>query len=115
MEYAKISQENSIDRKEKDQSVKYKEKEIKGLGKAFAELSADQESKSAELSAVNEYFDRLKRRCIAKPETYEERKKRRSAELQGLKEALSILEGEAALVQRRKGGRHHIRGAGRNM
>lgn len=53
----------------------------------------------AELDAVMEYFARIKDRCVAKPETYEDIKKRREAEIAGCKEALSILEGEAVLLQ----------------
>merc|ERR1712217_196952 len=51
-----------------------------------------------------------KDRCIAKPETYEQRKARREAEINGLKQALSILDDETAFVQRGKkahGGAHY--------
>ena len=72
-------------------------------------MSADKETLSTELAAVNEYYAKLKDRCIAKPETYEERKARREAEINGLKEALRVLESETAFVQRSK--RTHMRGA----
>merc|ERR1711920_73298 len=88
----------------KDQDVKYKTLEFTGLDKQIAELSADRESTDAELSAVNDYYSKIKDRCIAKPETYEERQRRRSAEIAGLKEALAILNDETAFVQRRKRG-----------
>ena len=42
-----------------------------------------------------EYWEQLQPMCIAKPEPYAERKKRREAEIAGLKEALTILEEEA--------------------
>lgn len=45
-----------------------------------------------------------KERCIAKPETYAQRAERRTAEISGLKQALSVLEDETALVQKRKKG-----------
>jgi len=53
-----------------------------------------------------EYYGQIKERCIAKPETYEDRKGRREAEIKGLKDALSILENEAAFLQRKR----HMRG-----
>jgi len=108
-EYDKTTQENKVMKTLKNQDVKYKTQEIKALGKALSELSADRESAQTEHAAVMEYFGKIKERCIAKPETYEERKKRREAEIAGLKEALSILENETAFMQRKSS--RHMRGA----
>jgi len=80
------------------------------LDKEVDELSADRESTQSELDAVNEYYAKVKDRCIAKPESYEERKARREAEIVGLKEALQILSEETApamLLQARH--RHSLR------
>merc|ERR1719171_408842 len=99
-EYDKMTQTNKITKATKDQDVKYKSGEAAGLDKAVAELSSDRDTSNTELSAVAEYLAKLNDRCIAKPETYEARKARREAEIAGLKTALSILKGEAALVQR---------------
>merc|ERR1712156_741148 len=107
-EYDKTTQENKVMKALKDQDVKYKTQEIKALGKALTELSADKESADTEHAAVMEYYGKIKERCIAKPETNEERKKRREAEIAGLKEALSILENETAFMQRRS--HRHMRG-----
>merc|ERR1719497_227127 len=107
--YDEITQENKVTKTMKDQDVKYKTAEVKSLAKATAELSSDKETLNTELAAVNEYYAKLKDRCIAKPETYEERKARREAEINGLKEALRVLESETAFVQRSK--RTHMRGA----
>jgi len=107
-EYDKTTQENKVMKTLKDQDVKYKTQEIKALGKALTELSADRDSAQTEHAAVMDYYAKIKDRCIAKPETYEERKKRREAEIAGLKEALSILENETAFMQRKS--RRHMRG-----
>merc|ERR1740138_441071 len=107
--YEAMTQENKLTKAAKDQDVKYKTQEYTSLDKTVAELSSDLETANTELSAVLEYDAKLKERCIAKPETYEARKERRSAEIAGLKEALTILEGEAAFVQRHRG-RKHMRG-----
>merc|ERR1719232_1667041 len=102
--YQKRTQENKVTKTTKEQDVKYSTQEFKTLDKDLAELSADLETTSSELSAVLEYYSKIKDRCIAKPETYESRKARREAEIKGLKEALSTLESETALVQRKRRG-----------
>merc|ERR1719261_1918853 len=107
-EYDKLTQENKVTKTTKEQDVKYKTKEFQSLDKEIAELTSDREGKNTELDAVLEYYEKIKEECIAKPEPYEERKKRREAEIAGLKEALSILEG-AAFVQERS----HLRGVRR--
>merc|ERR1719207_226229 len=84
-EYEKLTQDNKIATTEKSTAVKYKTKD----------------KKEKEYAAVMEYWEELQGMCIAKPEPYEERKRRREAEIAGLKEALTILEEEAgsALLQ----------------
>merc|ERR550525_580975 len=108
-EYDKTTQENKVAKTLKEQDVKFKTQEIKALGKGLTELSADKESAESEHAAVMEYYEKVKERCIAKPETYEERKRRREEEIKGLQQALSILESETAFVQRNS--RHRMRGA----
>merc|ERR1719401_2182809 len=98
--YDKKTQENKVTKTTKDQDVKYSTQEFQTLDKEITELSADRETTSSELSAVLEYYAKIKDRCIAKPETYESRKARREAEIQGLKEALSTLQDETAFMQR---------------
>merc|ERR1719236_291226 len=110
-EYEKTTQENKITKSTKEQDVKYKTAEAVALDKNISELSSDRDTTNTELTAVLEYYGKIKERCIAKPETYEERKARREAEIAGLKDALNILESEAAFTQRsRKAhkGRHFM-------
>merc|ERR1719343_404688 len=103
-EYEKTTQENKVTKSLKTKDVQYKTEEFKSQDKTIAELSADRVTENTELDAVLAYYAKLKERCIAKPETYEERKRRRDAEIQGLKEALSVLEDETAFVQRKRRG-----------
>jgi len=91
-EYDKTTQENKISKMTKEQDVKYKTQEFKSLDKEITELSSDKGTAGTELGAVMEYYGKIKDRCIAKPETYEERTARRTAEINGLKKALQILE-----------------------
>merc|ERR1719473_35057 len=100
--YEEQTHENEIERTTKEQDVKYKTKEAADLDKAVSELKGDLQAVQTELDAVLEYLEKLKDMCIAKPETYEERKRRREAEIAGLKEALKILEGETAFLQAKR-------------
>jgi septal ring factor EnvC (AmiA/AmiB activator) len=97
--YEKQTQDNKLETTEKQQSVKYKVQEFKALDKALADMASEKETLDTQLKAVNDYYDKIKDRCIAKPESYEERKRRREAEIAGLKEALSILENDTAFVE----------------
>merc|ERR1712153_50434 len=98
-EYEKETKENELEKTTKSQDVKYKAKESKELDKYAAELKSDRSGVQDELDAVLEYLAKIKKRCIAVAETYEDRAARREAEIAGLKQALDILESETALVQ----------------
>merc|ERR1719453_1293234 len=100
--YDKQTQENKIQKTMKEQDVKYKTQEFKGLDTEITELSSDKGTASKELAAVMEYYAKIKDRCIAKPETYEERTARRKAEIDGLKQAQQILDEQTAFAQTRK-------------
>jgi len=104
--YEKVTQDNKMANTMKSQDAKYKTKEFKGLDKSISDLSADRDNENTELSAVLDYYAKIKERCVAKPESYAERKARREAEVNGLKEALQILESETAFMQRGKHGRN---------
>jgi len=99
-EYDKESRENEISKTTKEQSVKYKTKEFKGLDSSVAEAKSDRSTTQEELDSINQYLGKLDDICIAKAEPFSERKRRREEEIAGLKEALSILNGEAVLLQR---------------
>merc|ERR1719152_306401 len=107
-DHESYSKQDEIDRTAKGQDVKYKTKEAAGLDKAVSDLSSDLSTVSDELTAVVSALDKLKEMCVAKAEPYAERKARRESEIAGLKEALQILESEAALVQ--VSAKHALRG-----
>jgi peptidoglycan hydrolase CwlO-like protein len=111
--HEKMLQENKITKATKKQDIKYKTAESASLDKENAELASDHETTGTEHAAVLEYLEKLNGRCVAKPETYETRKQRREAEIDGLKEALSVLEEETAFVQKagRQQRNHRMRGS----
>jgi chromosome segregation ATPase len=97
--YDQETKDNEIETTTKTQDVKYKNKESADLDAAVAEANNDRSSVQEELDAVNGYLKKLHDKCDEKVESYAERKRRREAEIAGLKEALTILEDETALLQ----------------
>merc|ERR1719238_727746 len=110
-EYDQQTKENAILKQTKEQDVKYKTKESVSLEKSAVEMKSDRSGVEDEMSAVLEYLKKLEDRCIAKPESYEETKARREAEIAGLKEALEILNGQAVLMQTHRS----LRGVSRHV
>merc|ERR1719265_1077018 len=99
-DHAKISHSNAVTKTSKEQDLKYKTSEANALDRSVAELSADTRSTQAELDAVLEYKKGIDVACVVKPETYEGRRARREAEIAGLKQALMILDEQAAMLQK---------------
>merc|ERR1719199_1038190 len=59
-EYEKTTQENKITKATKDQDAKYKTQEATALDKEITELSGDRDTSNNELSAVLEYYGKIK-------------------------------------------------------
>eukprot|EP00930_Biecheleria_cincta_P000404 TRINITY_DN10085_c0_g1_i1.p1 TRINITY_DN10085_c0_g1~~TRINITY_DN10085_c0_g1_i1.p1 ORF type:complete len:863 (-),score=236.74 TRINITY_DN10085_c0_g1_i1:153-2741(-) len=78
-----------------------KSKRAKDLDLEVRKLNADLESAKEELTPLIQYHQQMKEKC-SKRETREDRILRRNQELEGLKEAMSVLEGEVSLVQQMK-------------
>lgn len=98
--YERLSMENRVEKATKESDVKYKTKAAAALDKKVTEVSSDRDSAATELDAVLSYTKNLRGMCELKPESYSDRKGRREAEIDGLREALKILEGEAVFLQR---------------
>jgi hypothetical protein len=106
--YESETKDNEVEKTTKEQDVKYKTKEFTALDKTIGDVTKDRDGVQDELDAVNNALKALDKKCTYKVESYEERKARREAEINGLKEALDIMESETALVQTSV--RHALRG-----
>merc|ERR1719293_426567 len=99
-EYEEQTKQNAVDKTNKEQDVKYKTQEANSRDKETAEAKADRTGVQKELDAVQAVLKSLHAQCDETVTPYGELKRRREAEIAGLKQALEILEGEAVLLQR---------------
>merc|ERR1719393_669046 len=91
-EYNKLISESKMLKATKTMEIKGKQSEVASLKTTVSDLGSDKEGLTGELDAVLAYLDKLKPQCEVKVPSYEERKAAREQEIEGLKNALEILE-----------------------
>mmetsp|Transcript_107904 Transcript_107904/g.247357 ORF Transcript_107904/g.247357 Transcript_107904/m.247357 type:complete len:652 (+) Transcript_107904:70-2025(+) len=102
-EFEELTGDNQRDTVVKRKDIEGKKREIAEVESRVSEDRDDQNQEQDEASAVDEYISRLRSKCVAKGDPYEERQRRRAQEMDGLRNALAVLEGEAmALMQVRR-------------
>eukprot|EP00397_Hematodinium_sp_SG-2012_P020838 GEMP01021495.1.p1 GENE.GEMP01021495.1~~GEMP01021495.1.p1 ORF type:complete len:679 (+),score=280.44 GEMP01021495.1:99-2135(+) len=97
--YEKTTQDNRVSTATKNASVQGKEQEAARVEQQINDSTTDRDGVNEELSAVLEYLEKLRPQCTTEPESYEERKARREHEIEGLKNAMNILENDTAFTQ----------------
>jgi len=91
--YDKLTQDNKVTRATKVSDANGKRSEVKSLEMSLVNYNEDKATTSKELDAVLLYLEKLRPQCETKVMTYAERVAKREQEIDGLKEALAILEG----------------------
>lgn len=90
-QYKALTQEHAVEKAAKETTQKHQQRTVIGLDKSNAELSNERSEAQQELDAITEYWEKLKKRCGPKEETFQVRMERRANEIRGLKEALARL------------------------
>jgi len=109
--FGKLTTENKVSRATAVAESKGMGSRFKSLMVAVKNYRTDIGMTNKELDSVIEYLDKLKPQCESKVMSYGEKKQRREDEIQGLKEALGILDGPSsqALLQVRGSQRLSLR------
>jgi len=90
-EYNVLMEDSKMNLAVKEVELKGKQSEMKSVQVGLRDSTADKAGLSTELDAVLQYLDELKPQCETQVPSYAERKAAREAEIEGLKEALTIL------------------------
>lgn len=92
--FAQFSADSSADKEAKTTDMKSKDGLKTTKESELASAKHDLKGTSEELSAALAYYEKLKPSCISQKESYAERVAKREEEIDSLKEALKILNGE---------------------
>jgi len=93
--YDKQTLETKVTKAAKSAEMQAKTVEMKNLNTAAGNYKQDRQGVQKELDAVLQYQDKLAPECQVKTPSFEETQERRKHELEGLKNALQILDGKA--------------------
>ncbi|CAD7922787.1 unnamed protein product [Amoebophrya sp. A120] len=89
--YEKFMQESQVAKATKEAEVKGKTQEKAGVKESIGMMSEDLTEANKALQAATDFLKGVMEACANKAMSYEERQKRREAEIAGLKDALEIL------------------------
>merc|ERR1719482_2402991 len=90
-----MKEQNFESKNAKEIEIVKSENEIGSMDITLGHSTEDLKLTMNELAAINEYVLKLKPTCEGRPMSYAERKAKRDAEIEGLKEAIGILEESA--------------------
>jgi len=93
-EYEQFMNDSEIDKTQKNSDITHKESKKQDEEHLLESKKVDLEGTQKELTAALRYFDKLKPSCVDSGVSYADRVARREAEIDSLKEALKILNGE---------------------
>jgi predicted nucleic acid-binding Zn-ribbon protein len=90
--YEKMKNDNAVSKASKQAEIKGASSEVQSLTVTAGETADDHAMTQTEMDALLEYIEKLKPTCVGNVMPYAQRKAKREAEIEGLKQAMSILE-----------------------
>jgi len=93
-EYDAFMTDSETDKAQKTKDFEHATKKKQDQEQALEEKQGDLEGTQGELDAALAYYEKLKPSCVDSGQSYEDRVARRKEEIESLKEALKILNGE---------------------
>merc|ERR1719375_2427446 len=89
--YEKLTNDNEVAKTNKLMEIKTSESQIMSLKEAAGDYTIDKTEATKTMDAILAYADKLKPQCENRVVPYAERKAKREAEIEGLKDAFQIL------------------------